>query len=160
VIVLFVQLAAWLLLRLLGQFDVPGLRSWRSSGRVSTRVLFFFTGTAHFTPLKHDLLAMIPPPLPREMWVVYLTGLLEIAGAIGLLVARLGRSAGICLILFLIAVLPANIYAAINDVQLRGEPATPLIIRIPMQLFWIVILWCTSVRSSGSSDGHSGQVVV
>jgi uncharacterized membrane protein len=103
---------------------------------------------------------MIPPPLPREMWVVYLTGVLEIAGAIGLLIPRLHRAAGISLILFLIAVLPANIYATVSEVHLRREPATPLIYRIPMQLFWIGMLWWTSVRRCRSRDGQSGHVVV
>jgi uncharacterized membrane protein len=142
---LIVQLAVWLLPGVAGRLGARGLHSWRDSGRISMAALFAFTGVMHFAPMKEDMRAMIPPPLPQELWIIYLTGILEIAGAIGLLTPRFRRPAGIALILFLIAVLPANIYAALHDVPLRGNPPTPLGIRIPLQLFWIGVLAWTSV---------------
>jgi len=142
---LIVQLVAWLVLRAIGWLGPAGLNSWRDSGRVSMAVLFLFTGVMHFSPMKEDMRAMIPPPLPQELWVVYLSGLLEIAGAIGLLTPGLRRIAGIALILFLLAVLPANIYAALHDVPLRGQPPTPLGFRVLLQFFWVGVLWWTTV---------------
>ena len=65
------------------------------------------------------------PPLPNDLWVIYLTGVLEIAGAVGLLIPRTRRLAGICLVLMLAALFPANVYAALNEVSLRGQAATP-----------------------------------
>ncbi len=50
-------------------------------------------------------------------------------------------AAGIALILFFIAVLPANIHAARAKVTLRGRPATPLWLRLPMQILFIVLAW-------------------
>ena len=41
---------------------------------------------------------MIPDPLPNGMWVIYLAGLLEIAGGLGLLLPDWRRRAGICLV--------------------------------------------------------------
>jgi uncharacterized membrane protein len=151
---LIVQLFAWLLLRTAGWLGIASLNSWRDSGRMSMAVLLLFTGVMHFAPMKEDMRAMIPPPLPQELWIIYATGLLEIAGAIALLIRKLRRTAGIALILFLLAVLPANIYAALHDVPLRGNPPTPLAVRIPLQFFWIGVLWWTSVTASRPNASH------
>jgi len=37
----------------------------------------------------------------------------------------------------LIALLPANIHAALNQLSLRGRATTPLWLRIPLQLLFI-----------------------
>ena len=61
--------------------------------------------------------AIIPPALKQRVsgeTIVRFTGLCEIAGAIGLLVPWTRFAAGIGLVLFLIAVFPANAYAAAN----------------------------------------------
>ncbi len=73
--------------------------------------------------------------------MVFFTGLCEIAGAIGLVIPATRRAAGIALILFFLAVLPANIHAARAGITLRGRPATPLWLRVPMQILFIVLAW-------------------
>lgn len=128
---------------LIARFFVP----WRDAARIGLAVMFLFTASAHFTAMKHDLAARIPPPLTGAMWLIHLTGVLEIAGAIGLLIPKLRRAAAICLVLMLIALFPANIHAALNDVPLRGRGPTPLWLRTPMQILWIALLWWTSIRS-------------
>jgi uncharacterized membrane protein len=50
--------------------------------------MFLFTAASHFSSLKYDLAAMIPPPLTGALWMIYLTGVLEALGAIGLLLPR------------------------------------------------------------------------
>ncbi len=45
----------------------------------------------------------------------------------------------------LAALFPANVYAALNEVPLRGQAATPLLIRTPMQLLYIGMVWWTAV---------------
>jgi uncharacterized membrane protein len=109
--------------------------------------MFLVTSTAHFSGLKHDLAAMMPESLPDGLWVIYLTGVFEIAGAIGLLVPRTRRLAGIGLVLLLIAQFPANVNAALNGIPLGGEPPTPLWLRAPMQLLFIAMVWWTSITS-------------
>jgi uncharacterized membrane protein len=94
-----------------------------------------------------------PPPLPNDLWVIYLTGLFEIAGAVGLLIPRTRRLAGICLALLLVALFPANVYAALSEIPLRGEAATPLWIRTPMQLLYIGMVWWTSVKAHPTEVG-------
>lgn len=96
--------------------------------------------------MKYDYLAMIPDALPAGLWTIYLTGLFEIAGAVGLLIPATRRIAGICLILLLVATFPANVNAALNDIAFRGRAATPLLLRAPIQLIYIVLTWWSSVR--------------
>jgi len=56
----------------------------------------------------------------------------------------LQRAAGMALVLFLIAVFPANVRAARTGVTLRGKPATPLWLRLPLQLLFIgLTIWST-----------------
>jgi uncharacterized membrane protein len=121
-------------------------RPWRDAVRIGLVALFLFTAVAHFNSMKHDLAAMIPPPLTGNLTLIYITGVLEIAGAIGLLIPRTRRIAAICLIVMLIALFPANVYAAMKGVMIGGRPATPLWLRTPMQLFWIWALWWSAVR--------------
>jgi uncharacterized membrane protein len=90
---------------------------------------------------------MIPDPLPDGLWVIYLTGLFEIAGAVGLLVPRTRRLAGVLLVLLLVALFPANVNAIINEITLGGNDPTPLWFRAPMQLLYIGMVWWTSIRA-------------
>jgi uncharacterized membrane protein len=110
--------------------------------------MFLVTGMTHFSDMKHDFVAMIPDPLPKGLWVVYLTGVLEIAGALGLLIPRLRRRAAIGLILLLIAMFPANVHASLNGIPLRGELPLSLWLRLPMQILFIAALWWTSIREA------------
>jgi uncharacterized membrane protein len=109
-------------------------------GRISLALVFLFTAIGHFFQ-PQQLVEMLPPWVPGRLPIIYLTGLLEIAGAIGLLIPQLSRLAGICLIAFLILVLPANIYAAFNQVGMGGHTQGPayLWVRVPVQL--ILIGW-------------------
>jgi uncharacterized membrane protein len=88
---------------------------------------------------------MVPPPIPDELWVIHLTGLLEIAGAIGLLLPKGTRLAGICLCLFLLARFPAKVYAALNAIQFRGEPPTDIGLRALVQVIFLTALWWSAV---------------
>ena len=110
----FVLAISFLVLRGVGWRRVKQLSSWREAGRGALVVMFVFTGVSHFTTMKYDFAAMIPPPLPNNLWVIYLTGVLEIAGAIGLLIPRTRRLAGVCLVLLLVVLFTANIHAAVN----------------------------------------------
>ena len=91
--------------------------------------------------MKEDLIRMTPSWVPWPRAMVFFTGLCEFAGAIGLVVPALQRAAGIALILFFVAVLPANIHAARAGITLRGRPPTPLWLRVPMQFLFIALAW-------------------
>ncbi|HEY0787929.1 MAG TPA: MauE/DoxX family redox-associated membrane protein [Thermoanaerobaculia bacterium] len=120
---------------------------WRDSVRIGLAVMFLFTAASHFSPLKEDLARMIPPPLTGAMWVIYLTGVLEAAGAIGLLLPRFRRAAAWGLLALLLAMFPANVYAALNDVPLGDRAASSLWWRAPLQLFWLATLWWSTLAT-------------
>jgi uncharacterized membrane protein len=103
--------------------------------------MFCFTAAAHFNRMSDDLVRMVPRWVPWPRAVVYFTGVCEIAGAIGLLVPPLRRVAGIALIAFLIAVFPANVGADRKRLTIAGRRATPLLIRLPMQVLFIALVW-------------------
>ena len=84
---------------------------------------------------------MLPPSVPYRIEVIYITGLLEFLGAVGIWIPRLMRLTGFLLILMLLGLLPANIYSAFNRVDFGGHGTGPiyLFLRVPFQLF--VIWW-------------------
>jgi uncharacterized membrane protein len=135
-----------ILLRGIGWLGVRRLASWREAGRLALVLMFLFTGATHFSDMQHDYAAMIPAPLPRDLWVIYLTGALQIAGATGLLIPRLRRLAALCLALLLVAMLPANVNAALSGIPFRGEVPTALWLRVPIQVLFILTIWWTSIK--------------
>jgi uncharacterized membrane protein len=136
-IILFASFTAALLINKIG------LKSkWTVSfmGRLALAIMLIFTGIAHF--FKTELMiAMLPEMIPLKVYVVYLTGALEIAAAIGLLTSGLFRFTSILLIIFFISILPANIVGSIKQVGLGGmeNGVQYLYFRIPLQ--GLFILW-------------------
>jgi uncharacterized membrane protein len=113
--------------------------------RVVLAVVFLGMGIVHFRPGPRRTMArMIPPALrfgglatPANL--VAFTGVCEIAGGIGLLVPATQLAAGICLAAFLVAVFPANAYAARHPHGF-GAIAIPLIPRLIGQMVLIALV--------------------
>jgi uncharacterized membrane protein len=139
--VLIVLFGSLLLYRGLGAVGVGALQTWLVCARLALATMFLFTAIAHFASPRKDMIAMVPPSFPRPDMLVTITGVLEAAGAIGLLLAASRWWAAWGLILLLLAMLPANISAAQRGLMLRGHPATPLWIRIPLQALFIAWAW-------------------
>ena len=101
---------------------------------------FFFGGIAHFA-LPDLEVRIVPPQIPDPRDVVLLTGILELAGAFGLLLPWTRRAAGWGLFLLTLAVTPANIYMLHIHDQF-DIPVWLLWLRLPLQavLLWL-ILW-------------------
>ena len=144
-IVLIVLCAATFVSRLAGFAGISALNSWPTAVRVGLAVMLLFTASAHFTKMRFDLARMVPAIIPSPMTVIYFTGVCEILGAIGLLVPQTRAAAAIALIVFFVAVLPANVHAARAGITLRGQPPTPLALRILMQLLFIGLTWWSAV---------------
>lgn len=69
--------------------------------------------------------------------VLRLTGVLELAGAVGLLLTPLAPYAAIGLALLMLAMFPANVSAARRGLTLAGKPVTPLPARTALQALFI-----------------------
>jgi uncharacterized membrane protein len=142
--VLIVLLGSWLVFRGIGWLGVSEFATWQASARYALAAMFVVTGTAHFNRMKHDLERMVPRAFPQPMLIIYVTGLLEFLGAAGLLLPKVRSVAGVCLIVLLIAMFPANIRAAREGLQMRGKPATALWLRAPMQVLFMGLVWWAS----------------
>ena len=136
----YVMLAAIAVARLFGVVWEP-LEDWRTATRAGLAVMFAFTGIAHFTATRADLIRMVPPILPMPGMLVTLTGIAELGGAAGLLIPQLARLAANGLMLLLVAMFPANVHAARINHTIAGRRHTPLVLRLPLQLLWIALLW-------------------
>jgi len=114
--------------------------------RVITAVVFIGIGITHFVPsVVRGMAAMVPRafhgrPFTPRMWV-WVTGVAEIAGGVGLLWEPTRALAGILLAVFLVCVFPANAYAAQHRDRF-GVVAVPFWPRLVMQLALIaLVLW-------------------
>ena len=112
-----------------------------SASLLVTAGLFVVAGVLHFVIPKFYL-AIMPAWLPSPLMLVYVSGVLEMAGAIGLLLPATRTLAAVGLILLLAAVFPANV-EMLRLASARG--ASPLFItacwiRLPLQplLMWWV----------------------
>lgn len=149
---LIVLIIGTLLARLAGQLGARSLRDWAASTRVGLALMLCFTAAAHFNAMRADLVRMVPPWAPNPEFMVTFTGVCEILGAIGLLVPQTRRIAAIALILFLLAVLPANIHAAGAGLTIGGDAVTPLIPRIALQVIFIALVWWSGVHAGGKGE--------
>jgi uncharacterized membrane protein len=143
---LIVLIGSTLLALLAGQVGVRALRDWAAATRVGLAVMFCFTAAAHFNAMRPDMVRMIPPSVPAPELMVTFTGICEILGAIGLLVPRTRRLAAWALIVYLLAVLPANVHAAMTGGTIGGEPVTPLVPRIALQALFITLIWWSGIK--------------
>jgi uncharacterized membrane protein len=132
-----VLIAGWLLLRGAGLAGVDTLDSWQPALRGALALMFAFTATAHFGSRRRDLIAMVPAAFPAPGLLVTATGLLELAGAAGLLVPATAQFAAVGLALLLLALFPANVRAAGAGITIGGRPATPLGPRTVLQVMFL-----------------------
>lgn len=146
-IVLAVLFLSMLIFRGIGAAGVSVFATWTASARDALAVMLVFTGITHFNKMRHSLVRMVPPAFPAPMTIIYVTGILELLGAVGLVIPQTRPIAGICLAILFIAMFPANWYAVRNAIPVAGRPATPLWVRLPMQILFI-FLALSSARST------------
>ena len=99
-------------------------------------------GVDHF--INPDFyLSIMPPAFPLHLEAVYISGLFEILGGIGVLIPRFRRFSGWGLVALLIAVYPANIYMAITPEAFPDIPISALYFRLALQ--FLFFYWAYSV---------------
>jgi uncharacterized membrane protein len=133
-----VLITLFVLLSVLGHFHVPSPYGWWTSLRLALSGMFLLTASAHWGKRRPDLIQMVPPFLPRPDLLVTVTGILEILGAVGLMLPAVARYAALGLSLLLIAVFPANVHAARERLAIAGQPVTPLLARSLLQCMFLV----------------------
>jgi len=133
----FVLVSATLAARLVGIAGVEPLDGWQMSLRVGLAAMLVLTASAHWGKRRPDLVAMVPTRLRRAGLLVTVTGVLELAGAVGLLITPLAPYAATGLALLFVAMFPANVSAAKRHLAIDGRPVTPLKLRTGMQLLFL-----------------------
>ncbi|MDQ3063857.1 MAG: DoxX family membrane protein [Acidobacteriota bacterium] len=106
-------------------------------------IAFVLAGINHFlNPAFY--LRMMPPVLPAPLFLIYLSGVFEIALGILLLLPKFTRFAAWGLIALLIAVFPANVYMASNPQIFPEFSSIAIYARLPLQLVLIALMfWFT-----------------
>lgn len=134
---------------------------WQTAGRIAMSAMLVFTAIGHFA-FSDGMAAMIPEFFPFKKGIVYLTGIMEILFAVGLLVPKLITKTGWILILFFVAILPANINAAMQNInyqtgELNGDGVEYLWFRIPLQILFILWVYFTTIKKEKLSPSGESE---
>lgn len=121
----------------------------KQAGIIALSLMLFFTGMGHFL-FTNGMIQMIPNYIPFRKVIILVTGVIELVLAI-FLVTGFRKQSSWLLLMFLITVLPANIYAANKSVNYRtGELDGPgidyLWFRIPLQLFFMFWVYYFGIK--------------
>jgi Predicted membrane protein len=110
---------------------------------------FVVAGAMHFV-IPGMYMRIMPPWIPYPLEMVYVSGVAEMAGGLGLLMPRLRPAAAIGLIALLVAVFPANIQMLSNAIH--GDASslyTALLwLRLPFQPLLIVWIYRSVFRNA------------
>ena len=115
---------------------------WKKIVLIGLAAFFINVGIDHF--VNPDFyLSIMPPAFPLHIEAVYISGVFEILGGIGVLIPKFRRFSGWGLVALLIAVYPANIYMAISPDTFPDIPVSALYFRLVLQ--FIFFYWAYSV---------------
>ena len=104
---------------------------------------FMAGGIAHFTSTDF-FVAIMPPYIGYHTEIVYVSGVLEILGAIGILIPAFRQWAGNGLLLLVVCVSPANIHMWLNPDLFPDVSEVFLSIRLVVQVLLLMLIWwCT-----------------
>lgn len=130
--------------------------SWRPRSHLRAAALlllalaFVTAGVMHF--VRAELfVAIMPPWIPWHLELVWLSGVFEILGGLGVLLPATRRVAGLGLVALLIAVYPANVHMALHPEAFvaRGMSEASLWIRLPFQFVFMAWAWWATRSEDG-----------
>lgn len=130
---------------------IRGEYEFALSGRIALSAMWVFSAIGHFVFTK-GMSLMIPEFIPFKTEIIYLTGVVEILFAIGLFFPNYRVLTAWLIIVFLILVLPANIYGSIKHLDIQkatfdGNGLNYLWFRIPLQILFIVWTYLSSIKN-------------
>ena len=127
-------------------------RTVRSALRLLLAAIMVSAGVLHFVR-PSGFVKIVPAVFPAPYLLVFVSGAFEILGGLGLLYRPTRRFASYGLIALFVAVFPANINMAVNDIQPADMhiPESLLWLRLPLQALLIAWAWWVG-RSPALSD--------
>lgn len=124
--------------------------TFKNLGLAIVFLWFMGGGIMHFVDAEF-FVAIMPPYVGYHLEIVYISGVLEILGAIGILIRPLRAWAGNGLLLLVVFVSPANIHMWLHPELFPDVPETFLSIRLVVQVALLLLIWwCTRVPQSES----------
>lgn len=120
---------------------------WKKIGLVIVFAWFMVGGITHFTNPQF-FVSIMPAYIGYHLELVYISGVFEVLGALGILLPRFRRLAGLGLILLVLCVSPANIHMWLNPHLFPDVPEVFLSIRLVIQILLLALIWW----STGVSD--------
>lgn len=120
--------------------------------RILLASLFIYAGVKHFANAEM-FASTVPPYLGFPFALVYVSGVFEVIGGIGMLIPNVRHYASWLLMALLIAVFPANIYMATDPQRFieMGIPLWALYFRLPLQFALILWVWWCGLTSAAQS---------
>lgn len=143
-----VLVSMFVILRGIGFLGVAALNAVDLPLRIALCLMFLVAASAHWGRGRADLIRMVPPVFPHPGLLVTITGILEILGALGLLVPITARLAAVCLSILLVALFPANVRAAREHLKIMGRPVPGLLVRGAMQIVFISALMIVALSGN------------
>ena len=109
---------------------------------------YVFIGIKHFTDPQY-FLDIVPPQLPSKLFLVYLTGFIEVVGGTAILTPKTRKVGAYLLIFLLLSVFPANIYLYLSETpqSLLGISEADALIRMPFQIPLILLAYWHSKKN-------------
>ena len=112
-------------------------------------VWFFIGGIMHFVATDAEA-RIVPPWMPWPVAAVLVSGVLELLGAVGIVLRATRKAAGVGLFLLTIAVTPAHI-TMLQQPELFPVPLWALWLRLPIQLALLWLIWWATWRTPTDS---------
>ena len=128
----------------------------KTSFRILLAILMLIAGASHFVvPVPY--IKIVPGFLPYPEAIVYISGFFEVLGGIGLLIPAVSQAAAWGFVLLFIAVYPANLNMAINDIHLQNIPSGAWFqaIRLPFQFVLVAWAWWLTRSSEDNVSSSS-----
>jgi uncharacterized membrane protein len=126
--------------------DFDGHDRARRIGRAFVFLWFLIGGIAHFVATDIEV-RLVPPFIPWPRAAVWVSGIFELLGAVGLLFATTRRAAGVGLFVLTICVSPVHFYM-LQRPDLFDVPYWALVLRLPLQVALLALIaWSAIVKA-------------
>jgi uncharacterized membrane protein len=102
--------------------------------------MFLLTASAHWGRRRPDLIRMVPRAFGNAAQWVTLTGIAEIAIALGLQIPSVSKWSAIAAIVMLVCLFPANVKASREKLTIAGRPVPGVLARGVIQIVFIAAL--------------------
>ena len=119
-------------------------------------IWFFAGGVGHFVNSAF-FVNIMPPYLPYHLEIVYISGVFEILGALGILLLATRQWAGNGLFLLTLAVTPANIHMWMHPELFPEVPEAFLSVRLVVQVILLAGIWWSTRTPSQKKPSTTSQ---